>query len=489
MENDKVQIQLDTKFPCEIAQDKTKTIHFIGLGGIGMSGLAKFLLELGYRVSGSDIKDGPNMFSSSAQGATVYIGHHAGNIARASLIVVSSAINNSNPEIIEAKKNNIPIIHRSQLLEAIMSGVGRDKKQISIGVSGTHGKTTTTGMIALAFEDAKLNPSIVVGGQMPFLNTNSKLGSGDHFIAELDESDGTIELYAPDLSVITNLEFDHPDFYKNGLDQVIETFKKYVSNLNKDSKIIINVDCSGNRKLLSQIKHEGIITYSSDETNEHFAQAKYKATNITNKGLNAFAKIYKNNEFIGDLKLGIPGSYNVSNALATIAAALEYGIDFEKIAKSLERFTGMKRRFQILGTVNGAKIIDDYAHHPTEIQSTLKAASDVVKSNNKGKVVAIFQPHRYSRLDNLWNDFLNSFNDADSIYVCDVYSAGEKAIENINSERLTRELKNRNVQYLPGSMEKVADIITKQLKQDDIVLTIGAGDITKLGQIIIEKAR
>ena len=372
------------------------------------------------------------MFSISAHGGTVFIGHDARNIDNVSLLVVSSAIKNSNPEVIEAKKRNIPVIHRSQLLKALMSGLGRDTKQISIGISGTHGKTTTTGMAALIFEDAKLNPSIVVGGQMPFLNTNSKLGNGDYFIAEMDESDGTVQLYSPDISIITNLEFDHPDYYTNGLEQLIDTFKDYISNLSKDSKIIINADCHGNRTLLNSINHPGIILYSSDITSDIHDKAKYKAENIFTRGLNAFAKIYRNNEFIGELKLGIPGDYNISNALATVALALECGIEFNKIAYSLERFTGMRRRFQVLGTAGGAKIIDDYAHHPTEVQATLKAAKEVVSSNGKGRVLAIFQPHRYSRLANLWHDFIVSFNDADILYLCDIYSAGEKSIENVH---------------------------------------------------------
>jgi UDP-N-acetylmuramate--alanine ligase len=265
--SERLKIDKNKGFPKEITVENSKVIHFVGLGGIGMSGLAKFLLELGYKVSGSDIKDSTAMFSISAHGGTVYVGHNAENVEKASLVVVSSAIKTDNPEIVEAMRKNIPIIHRSHVLEALMSGLGRKDKQTSIGVSGTHGKTTTTGMISLVFDDAKLNPSIVVGGQMPFLNTNSKLGSGKYFIAELDESDGSIELYSPDISVITNLEHDHPDHYTGGIDQLLDTFERYIKGLNNDSKIIVSADCPGIERLISRINHPGIILYSIDETN------------------------------------------------------------------------------------------------------------------------------------------------------------------------------------------------------------------------------
>jgi len=481
---ERLKIDKNNGFPKEITIESGKAIHFVGLGGIGMSGLAKFLLELGYKVSGSDIKDGPTMFSISAHGGTVYVGHNAENINKASLIVASSAIKTDNPEIAEAIKRNIPIIHRSQVLEALMSGLGLKDKQISIGVSGTHGKTTTTGMISLVFDDAKLCPSIVVGGQMPFLNTNSKLGSGKYFVAELDESDGTIELYSPNISVITNLEHDHPDHYTGGIDQLFDTFERYIKGLGDDSKVIVNADCPGINKLLTRINHPGIILYSIDENND---KAKYTVKNINAKGLKTSATVYKDNECIGELNIGVPGFHNVSDALATIAVAMECGLKFEQIVHSLNRFTGMKRRFQLLGTASGAKIIDDYAHHPTEVQAVLKAAKSVVESEGKGRVVAIFQPHRYSRLANLWNDFIESFKDADVLYVCDVYSAGEKPFEGVSAERFSREVKHNNAHYAPGAVDRLQELVTSIIRPDDLVLTIGAGDITKLGYIIIEK--
>jgi UDP-N-acetylmuramate--alanine ligase len=403
------------------------------------------------------------------------------------MIVVSSAIKDSNPEIIEAKKRNVPIVHRSQILEALMNGFGRSEKQTSIGVSGTHGKTTISGMASLIFEDAGLEPSFVVGGQMPYLKTNSKVGKGKHFIAELDESDGTIEFYTPDITVISNLEFDHPDHYKKGLDQLIETFENYVKELKPDSKLIINADCIGNRQLLQKINHPGVILYSIDENNELFNQAKYTAKDISINGLSTTAKLYKNNELVGEFTVSIPGIHNASNALAAIAAAIECNIEFSKITPSIARFKGMKRRFQVVGSINNAQIVDDYAHHPTEVKATLKAAKDVVTSKQSGRVIVIFQPHRYSRLQNLWKEFIESFKDADIVYLCDVYPAGEDPIENINSVRLKQEIVHNNIHHIPGKIEEVANFISSRVQPGDLVLTMGAGDITKLGNIIVEK--
>lgn len=480
--------QEKNKFIQEILKDTNKAVHFVGLGGIGMSGLAKFLLGLGYKISGSDIKESLITSSISALGGTIFIGHSANNVENASVVVASTAIKNSNPEILEASIRNIPVVHRSQILEMLMSGFGRDKKPISIGIAGTHGKTTTTGMISLLFEDAQLDPSFIVGGMMPYLKTNSKLGNGGHFIAELDESDGTIKFYSPDISIITNLEFDHPEHYKDGLEQLIKTFENYINNLDPESKIIINADCAGNKQLLKKVNHPGIILYSIDKENEFYNKALYRIEDVNINGLSTSAKIFREKELIGNLILNVPGIYNASNALAAIATGLECGIEFEKIVHSLCRFSGMKRRFQVLGPLNGALIIDDYAHHPTEIQATLKAAKNIVKYNKAGRVIAIFQPHRYSRLASLWNDFVNSFSDADMVYICDVYSAGENPIEGISSKKLSEEIICKNVCYLSGTIEDAVNFMENKIKPNDLVLSMGAGDITRFGALLFKKA-
>jgi UDP-N-acetylmuramate--alanine ligase len=462
-------------------------IHFIAIGGIGMSGLAKILIELGYKVSGSDIKNNAIIKSIENAGGIVSIGHNAENISDCSLIVVSSAIKSDNPELIEAKRQNIPIIHRAQLLESLMSGFGEEKTQISIGVTGTHGKTTTSGMTAFLFENAGINPSFAIGGQLPHFNINSKAGCGDYFISELDESDGSIELYTPDISIITNLEFDHADHYEKGFEQILETFERYINDLNDNSKIIINTDNPGNLELINRINNKEFITYSSDAKHFLNKEAVYRAETVETVP-NARMKVFKNNEFLGEINLGVPGIHNISNALAAIAAALECELDFSQAASSLEKFTGMKRRFQTGGHVKGARIIDDYAHHPTEIQATLKTAKEITSGNKKSRVIAVFQPHRFTRLANLWQDFVKSFKDADIVYLCDVYPAGEAPIRDVNSENLNKEINYTKSVYVSGELEKIAEAISSDIRENDIILTMGAGSITQLGQMIIDNA-
>ena len=462
-------------------------IHFIAIGGIGMSGLAKVMLELGYKVSGSDIKNNSIMQSLENAGALINTGHSAENICDCSLIVVSSAIKQDNPELQEAVRQNIPIIHRAQLLETLMSGFGQKEKKFSIGVTGTHGKTTTSGMLAFAFEKAGRNPSFVVGGQLPLLNINSRAGNGSCFISELDESDGSIELYSPDITVITNIEFDHADHYESGLEQILDTFERYVNQLGENAKLIINSDDSGNLRLLKRIDRANIITYSSDSSHIMHNNSDYRAEIISTVP-NAEMKVYRNGEFLGEVTLGIPGEHNISNALGAIAAALESGIGFSDISGVFKQFNGMKRRFQTVGYVKGARIIDDYAHHPTEIAKTLKTAKEITDSINSGRVIAVFQPHRYSRLQNLWQDFVDAFRDADIVYICDVYPAGEDPVDGINSENLAKEIDYTGSFYIVGDMEKIAESVALELRENDFVFTMGAGDITRLGQIIVEKA-
>jgi UDP-N-acetylmuramate--alanine ligase len=477
------------KLILEKTDNGAKHMHFLGLGGIGMSGLAKFLLNLGFRVSGSDIKDSPQLLSITEIGGIVFIGHDAGNVGDAGLLVVSTAINEDNPEIVEARKRNIPIIHRSQLLEALMSGLGieESKKQITIGVSGTHGKTSTTGMIGLIFEHSKLNPSIVVGGKLPELMTNAKFGCGKHFIAELDESDGSIAIYKPDYTIITNIEKDHVDHYEDGLNQLIETFKGYISRLKPDSKLVICADDAGNKRLLKEINHKNIILYSVNPESELFSSAQYTVKNIYMAGFSSSADVYKGNKLLGTLKLRVPGIHNISNALASVVVAIENGLSFEEAVSSLGKFTGMKRRFQLLDTVNDIQIVDDYAHHPTEIRATLKSARNIVNAGLASRVVSIFQPHRYSRLAGLWDEFKNCFSDTDVLYITDVYSAGEKPVEGLTSQKLCEDITEKTSVYAGGSLENIAEKTVPELKAGDIVLTIGAGTITKLGNLLIEK--
>jgi len=451
--------------------------HFIGIGGIGMSALALCLVNKGFKISGSDIASNLNIENLISKQAKITIGHNPNNVEGAALVVASSAIKSDNPEIIRAKELNIPIIHRSQLLEAMMSGLGREDKPVSIGISGTHGKTTTTGMMGMIFEHSGLHPSIVVGGMIPALNTNSKFDCGKFFVSELDESDGTIKEYSPNYTIITNLEKDHVDHYQDGLQQVLDTFRNYIKNLSNDAKIVVNIDDKGVNLLLKSIEFENVITYSLDEN----SNANYIAKNIIANGFNTSADIYKDNDYIGTICLTVPGVHNISNALSTIAVALDCGVNFEDIKRSLGRFTGMKRRFQLAADVNGIKIIDDYAHHPTEIEATLKSAKELKDKKIVKRIVAIFQPHRYTRLHGLWDEFKTCFANADKIYVTDVYPAGESPIVGYNASDFCEQT---GYKYLGGTLEEVAISLDGKFQEGDIILALGAGSIVKLSQIL-----
>ncbi len=454
-------------------------IYFMGLGGIGMSAIARILMQAGYKISGSDLNKNYLMEYFEKEGAEVFTGHSADNLTNCSVVVRSSAIKEDNPEYIRAVEKTIPIVHRAEMLRILMSEFGKT----SVGVTGTHGKTTTTGMIASIFHNLGLDPSFAIGGEIPGLKTNSAYGKGEHFISELDESDGTIELYSPEISIITNLELEHADHYKDGFTQLLETFERFIKKIKETSKIIVNIDDVGNLKLLERINADNVITYSIKSD-----KADYYASIIETAPAIKF-NVYKNNQLLGKIKAEVHGEHNVSNALAAVVASLECGLEFQDIARVFAEFSGMKKRFQTVGFANGARIIDDYAHHPTEIRAAVKTARRIVDidKTNKGRVVAVFQPHRYTRLEKFWNEFLNSFNDADVVYVCDVYSAEEKPIEDINSEKFVKQLKNNSSYHIKGSIEEVADELSAHIRANDLVLTMGAGTITKLGPSIVNK--
>jgi len=453
-------------------------IHFIGLGGIGMSGLARILLDSGYKISGSDLNKNHLLEYFESRGADIFVGHAEENLKNCCAVIKSTAIKENNPEYQKALQDNIPVIHRAELLNALMTGYG----QKAIGVTGTHGKTTTTGMIATIFYEAGLDPSFAIGGEIPQLRTNSAFGKGGYFVSELDESDGTIELYSPDISVITNLELEHPDHYRDGFDQLLRTMKNFIDRTPENSKIIINIDDEGNNKLIDRAKNNNFITYSIENNDaDYFGE-------IIESVPDGKMRVYKQNRLLGEVILGVPGVHNLSNATGAVAAALESGLEFNKISQSLAKFTGMKKRFQTVGYANGARLIDDYAHHPTEIRATINTTRKIVDLKQKGRVIAVFQPHRYTRFAEFWDEFLKSFDEADVVYVCDVYSAEEDPVDGVNSENFSKQLKHDLVNYVKGSLDNVAEVLLKEIRTDDMVLTMGAGHITRLGGIIADKA-
>lgn len=456
-----------------------KKFHFIAIGGVGMSALAKYLAERGAIVSGSDIQESKYTHLLEEKGVRISIGHDANLIKKDMVVVASSAIKNTNPEITRAKELGLSIYHRSDILKMISDEFSKDETSFFIGFSGTHGKTTTSGLCSYVLAKGGYHPSYVVGGIIPEINTNGTYDENKYFIAELDESDGTIQKYATDIAVINNMEEDHLDHYKNGFSDITKTFNKYLSN-KPNQKVIINTDNEGNRKFIEEYKNYNYITFGLNN-------ADYTAKNIKYNALESEFDVYNKDTKIDTIKLSVPGEHNVYNALAVYSAICEEGINAKEISKHFYSFSGMGRRFQKVAEFNGIKLYDDYAHHPSEIKTTLNSVKNAV--GNANRVVAIFQPHRYTRLQGLWNEFKSAFTSADKLFITDVYSAGEDEIQNVNSEIFSQDIKHKDSEYVSGSMEDCAKIIYQKLKENDIVISLGAGTITKIGKLIEEEQK
>ena len=435
-----------------------------------MSGLAKYLLENGCEVSGSDICDSKYVDKLRKLGATVHIGHDADNVPADAIVVASTAIRDTNPEIIRAKELGLKIYHRSDVLAEI-SRWGK----FFLGYSGTHGKTTTSGLCSYVLEKSGLKPSFVVGGIIPELGINAQSTDGKYFVAELDESDGTIVKYSPNICVVNNLEADHLDFYKDGLNSILSTFEKFISNMKDDAILLVNNDC----KASASLKSHKSMTFALD------SDADYTAKNIVFSPDHTTFDIYYKGLFLTDLKIILRGRHNVYNALSVLASLHQAGVDIEKVKEHFATFAGMGRRFQKVGEFNGITLYDDYAHHPTEIKATLSSTAGMDSKH----IIAVFQPHRYTRLKNLWNEFLNAFNGVDKVIITDVYAASEDAIEGINSKRFAEELDAKldiPCEYISGNMQEVAKKLLPVLKPDDVVIGLGAGTITNLSKELLK---
>ena len=459
--------------------NKEQKFHFIAIGGVGMSGLAKYLLKLGFSVSGSDIKESKYTKKVQELGATVYIGHSTEYVKPDTIVVASTAIRDENPEIVKAKELGLKIHHRSDILKMISEGLGREenKKPLFIGFSGTHGKTTTSGLCSYVLEKAGYAPSYSVGGIIPELDTNAECADGNFFVAELDESDGTIVKYHTNISVINNLEVDHIDFYKNGFQDLLKTFRTHLDNMPANGKVIVNKDCNGIKQLINANPDKKFMTFGIES-----GGVDYSARNLKFSEFGSEFDVYYRGQKIVSLKLNVPGKHNIYNALSVISALNVLGVDLEKVRPHFATFSGMGRRFQKVAEFDGIRIFDDYAHHPTEIKTTLDSA----RLCDTKRLVAIFQPHRYSRLKGLWDDFLKCFGAVDKLIVVDVYSASEDAIEGINSKAFAACFKTEDVTYIGGSMENASRKILPLLKSGDLVVTLGAGDVTRIGQEIIK---
>ena len=448
-----------------------------------MSGLAKYLLQNGYEVSGSDINDSKYVQEVRSLGAKVFIGHDENNVPDDCIVVASTAIKESNPEIQKAKRLGLKIWHRSDLLAEISQ-----KESYFIGFSGTHGKTTTSGLASYIMELAGLKPSYVVGGIIPEVHTNANSTQGKYFIAELDESDGTIVKYSPNLVVVNNLEPDHLDFYKNGLESILETFETFLSKLRVNGTVLANMDNDGVKRLVRYFSENGIANNAKFVTYSIGGNTDYCAKNINyGEDFTTFDILYKG-EVKTSLRICLKGVHNVYNSLAVWAALHQAGVDMNLVKPHFATFTGMGRRFQKVGEFDDIMIYDDYAHHPTEIKATLSSS----KSFKNRNVIAVFQPHRYTRLQNLWNEFMTSFSDVDRIVVTDVYAASETPIEGVNSLAFTQELREKidiPCEYMEGDMQEVAQNLFPTLKPGDIVIGLGAGTITQLGKELMNLSK
>jgi UDP-N-acetylmuramate--alanine ligase len=442
-------------------------VHFIGIGGYGMSAIARVMLEMGYNVSGSDVAQQELTEKLEAKGAKVFIGHEAGHVQGADLVVYSTALSKDNVEKAAAESLNIPVIHRAQMLARLLNA----KK--GVAVAGAHGKTTTSSMIALVMEQCELDPTYIIGGEIMNVGSNAKAGKGEYVVAEADESDGSFLQYHPTLAVVTNIEADHLENYDGDFNRLKAAYAQFLSQVKEDGKAVVCLDDPELAGLLPDVKGD-CITYGTH------ADAIYRATDIRLGDRRASFTMVRQGQQIGRVELNVPGHHNVLNALATLIVCMEAGVPFEQAAAALTDFRGAKRRFQVLGDVNDVLIIDDYAHHPTEIIATIAAA----KATGK-RMIAVFQPQRYTRTFYLLEQFSKSFGEADEVIIVDIYSpAGEQQIEGVSAARLTnmiRENSNPNVKHI-STKEQVLDYLKGHVSSGDLVLTMGAGDIWKVAK-------
>lgn len=452
--------------------NSAKHVHFIGIGGYGMSAIARVMLDMGYTISGSDVMSKELIDKLEVRGAKIYLGHDVDNLSGAELVVYSSDIPKNNIELLAAKDGNIPCIHRSEMLAKILN----QKK--SITVAGAHGKTTTSSMIAYVMEANNLDPTFIIGGEVLNIGSNAKAGTSDYVVAEVDESDGSFLKYYPYISVITNIEADHLENYDGNYENLKRAYQQYLKQVRPDGTSILCYDDEYIKEILSELNGNHIITYGCDD------RADYVATDLKFAKRASSFTVINHGETLGKIELSVPGKHNVLNAMATIVVCLEIGMDLNDIARALLEFTGAKRRFQVIGEHKGITVIDDYSHHPTEIKATINAAKAAGK-----RIIAVFQPQRYSRTFFLLDAFSKSFSEADEVIITNIYSpAGDSMKEKVSAIKLVdliKENSNDNVKYFP-TKEEVFDYLSKSVKEDDLVLTMGAGDIWKVAYKLVD---
>ncbi len=447
--------------------------HLIGIGGISMSGIASYLLHNGYRVSGSDIKDNHLLEKLRQEGAEVYIGHSAANIEDVDYVVVSSAIPEENVEFEYARKQALPVLKRAELIAGFM-----DEKK-GIAISGTHGKTTTTSMLSMILNKAETSPTVMLGGELSNIGGNLQIGTGEYFLAEADESDGSLLYFNPLLVIVTNIELDHLDYYDSQV-KLLNTFQKFINNIPENGQAVLCAEDENIQKLIAS-GDERIMTYG-------FTKGNIRARDINLLPFGSYFTVEYNGNKLGTINLRIPGKHNILNALATIGASMYLGLSFTDIQKALKSYSGVKRRFEKKGLIGDILVVDDYAHHPTEIKAVLQAA----RKTGYERIIAVFQPHRYSRTKHLLEEFSKAFDLADHLIITDIYSAGEKPIKGVNAKKLFDKTAKNNRDIKIDYIKKLADVtqyLQQIIKPKDLILTIGAGDVYKVGEMLVQNMK
>ncbi len=448
---------------------RVRSIHFVGIGGIGMSGIAEVLLAHGFDVTGSDVRESEVVLRLRELGATVHVGHRADNVTRADVIVFSSAVKRDNPELAVARERSIPVIPRAEMLAELM------RLKDGIAIAGSHGKTTTTSLVATVLRDAGLDPTVVIGGKLNALGSNAARGAGSLLVAEADESDGSFLHLTPTFAVITNIDAEHLDHYGDH-ERVKDAFVSFANRVPFYGVVVACLDHPHVQDILPRIEKR-VATYGLS------AQADYRARNLKAQGLTTTFEVIRRGQSLGDFEVRMPGQHNVLNALATIALADELAVPHEQIKSSLASFAGVQRRFTIVGEPRGITIVDDYGHHPAEVEATLEAAQ---RAYGRRLIVA-FQPHRYSRTQHCFDELVRAFNRADVLLLTDVYAAGEAPIEGIDSAHLSQAIRahgHRDVTHVPD-VNTLPSVLAERCAVGDVIITMGAGNITRVGRDLL----
>jgi UDP-N-acetylmuramate--alanine ligase len=449
-------------------------LHFVGIGGIGMSGLAEVLLNMGYAVSGSDLHESEATQRLRSLGAQVLIGHQEENLsANPSVVVISTAVKYSNPEVLEARRRQIPVIPRAEMLAELM------RMKYGVAVAGSHGKTTTTSMIAAVLSAAGRDPTMVIGGRLRMLGSNAKMGQGEILVAEADESDGSFLLLSPTVAVVTNIDREHMDFHQT-MERLNESFLNFVNKVPFYGLAVLCLDSANVHALLPKVRKR-FATYGLS------SEADFSAQDLQLKPAGAEFIALHHGQPLGRLRIHLPGRHSVTNALAAVAVGYELEVPFSRIAEALDGFTGIHRRFEIKGEPRGIMVIDDYGHHPAEIQATIGA----IRDSWKRPLTVVFQPHRFSRTRDLFDEFLTAFEGADRLVLTDIYAAGEDPIEGVTSEAIYQAIKRKGhieVEFI-ADKGQIVEPLAGKLNPGDIALTLGAGDIYKVGEALVERLR